>query len=48
MKKALFSSFLILSLSLPLHAQDKQNMFKPVNINATSLAIAPDARAASK
>lgn len=28
-----------------LHAQDKQNMFNPVNYSVTSLAIAPDARA---
>lgn len=27
-----------------LHAQDKQNMFNPVNFGVTSLAIAPDAR----
>lgn len=44
MKKPLFSLCMVLLLSLPLHAQDKQNMFNPVNFNATSLAIAPDAR----
>ena len=28
-----------------MRAQDKQNMFNPVNFGVTSLAIAPDARA---
>lgn len=35
---------MILAFYLPLHAQDKQNMFNPVNFSVTSLAIAPDAR----
>ena len=33
-------------LALPLMAQDKQNMFNPVNTSVTSQSIAPDARAA--
>ena len=33
-------------LALPLMAQDKQNMFNPVNTSVKSQSIAPDARAA--
>ena len=35
---------LALLMALPLKAQDKKNMFNPVNYTVTSLAIAPDAR----
>ena len=33
-------------LSLEVHAQDKQDMFNPINTSVTSQTIAPDARAA--
>ncbi|MCQ2222568.1 MAG: type IX secretion system outer membrane channel protein PorV [Bacteroidaceae bacterium] len=36
---------LLLLASLPAAAQDKHNMFNPVNYGVTSLGIAPDARA---
>lgn len=36
---------LLLAGTAVLRAQDKQNMFNPVNFGVTSLAIAPDARA---
>ena len=42
----LFLPLLLLSLSLSARAQDKQNMFNPVNTSVTSQTIAPDARAA--
>lgn len=42
----LFLPLLLLSLSLSALAQDKQNMFNPVNTSVTSQTIAPDARAA--
>ena len=38
-------SMLLLAFGMAMHAQDKQNMFNPVNFGVTSLAIAPDARA---
>ncbi len=37
---------LLLMLSLEVHAQDKQDMFNPINTSVTSQTIAPDARAA--
>ena len=37
---------MLLSLSLSAWAQDKQNMFNPVNTSVTSQTFAPDARAA--
>lgn len=40
----LFFALLLISLSAALKAQDKNNMFNPVNFGVTSLAIAPDAR----
>ena len=42
----LFLPLLLLGLSLSARAQDKQNMFNPVNTSVTSQTIAPDARAA--
>ena len=42
----LFLPLLLLSLSLSVRAQDKQNMFNPVNTSVTSQTFAPDARAA--
>ena len=42
----LFLPLLLLSLSLSARAQDKQNMFNPVNTSVTSQTFAPDARAA--
>ena len=42
----LFLPLLLLSLSLSAWAQDKQNMFNPVNTSVTSQTFAPDARAA--
>ena len=42
----LFLPLLLLSLSLSARAQDKQNMFNPVNASVTSQTFAPDARAA--
>lgn len=42
----LFLPLLLLGLSLSAWAQDKQNMFNPVNTSVTSQTIAPDARAA--
>ncbi len=36
---------LAVSCGLNLHAQDKKNMFNPINSSVTSLSIAPDARA---
>lgn len=42
----LFLPLLLLSLSLSAWAQDKQNMFNPVNASVTSQTFAPDARAA--
>ena len=42
----LFLPLLLLGLSLAARAQDKQNMFNPVNTSVTSQTIAPDARAA--
>ena len=42
----LFLPLLLLSLSLSARAQDKQNMFNPVNSSVTSQTFAPDARAA--
>lgn len=42
----LFLPLLLLGLSLSVRAQDKQNMFNPVNTSVTSQTIAPDARAA--
>lgn len=36
---------LAVSCGLSLHAQDKKNMFNPINSSVTSLSIAPDARA---
>lgn len=50
MKKILSYKKLLLTLLLSvfamgIKAQDKQNMFNPVNFGVTSLAIAPDARA---
>lgn len=42
----LFLPLLLLGLSLSALAQDKQNMFNPVNTSVTSQTIAPDARAA--
>lgn len=42
-RKLLFLAFVLCTLALS--AQDKQNMFNPVNTSVTSLAIAPDARA---
>ena len=43
MKRILAALLLLLSVHA-LHAQDKQNMFNPVNTSVTSLSIAPDAR----
>lgn len=37
---------LLVLVAVPLHAQDKKNMFNPVNSSVTSQTIAPDARAA--
>ena len=37
---------LLLMLSHEVHAQDKQDMFNPINTSVTSQTIAPDARAA--
>ncbi len=37
---------LLAVVAVPLHAQDKKNMFNPVNTSVTSQTIAPDARAA--
>lgn len=37
---------LLLMLAFAAHAQDKKNMFNPVNASVTSQTIAPDARAA--
>ena len=37
---------LLLMLSVETHAQDKQDMFNPINTSVTSQTIAPDARAA--
>lgn len=42
----LFLPLLLLSLSLSARAQDKHNMFNPVNTSVTSQTFAPDARAA--
>ena len=42
----LFLPLLLLGLSLSARAQDKQNMFNPVNTSVTSQTFAPDARAA--
>lgn len=42
----LFLPLLLLGLSLSAWAEDKQNMFNPVNTSVTSQTIAPDARAA--
>ena len=42
----LFLPLLLPSLSLSARAQDKQNMFNPVNASVTSQTFAPDARAA--
>lgn len=42
----LFLPLLLLGLSLSARAQDKQNMFNPVNASVTSQTFAPDARAA--
>ena len=47
-KNVIFKLFVALFLSAVtnnIHAQDKMNMFNPVNYGVTSLAIAPDARA---
>ena len=43
--RSLLGLFLVL-VAAPLHAQDKKNMFNPVNTSVTSQTIAPDARAA--
>lgn len=43
--RSLLGLFLVL-VAVPLHAQDKKNMFNPVNTSVTSQTIAPDARAA--
>ena len=47
-KRKLVGGFLLLLFLLPLtvSAQDKENMFNPVNTAVTSQSIAPDARAA--
>ena len=37
---------LLVLVAVPLHAQDKKNMFNPVNSSVTSQTIAPDARSA--
>ena len=37
---------LLVLVAVPLNAQDKKNMFNPVNSSVTSQTIAPDARAA--
>ena len=45
--KKIWAAALLSLLSLSLWAQDKQNMFNPVNTSVTSQMIAPDARAGS-
>lgn len=40
----ILAALLLLLSAHALHAQDKQNMFNPVNTSVTSLSIAPDAR----
>ena len=44
--KIFTTCLLLLMLSLEVHAQDKQDMFNPINTSVTSQTIAPDARAA--
>ena len=39
-------ALIVAAVSLQTKAQDKQNMFNPVNTSVTSQSIAPDARAA--
>lgn len=45
-KIRIFAACLFFSLALTASAQDKENMFNPVNTSVTSQTIAPDARAA--
>lgn len=45
-KIRIFAACLFFGLALTVSAQDKENMFNPVNTSVTSQTIAPDARAA--
>lgn len=45
MRKVIFVSIISLLVSVSMKAQDKRNMFNPVNTSVTSQTIAPDARA---
>ena len=45
-KIRIFAAYLFFGLALTASAQDKENMFNPVNTSVTSQTIAPDARAA--
>ena len=45
-KIRIFAACLLFGLALTASAQDKENMFNPVNTSVTSQTIAPDARAA--
>ncbi|MCF0197910.1 MAG: type IX secretion system outer membrane channel protein PorV [Bacteroidaceae bacterium] len=45
--KKLLIGVVLLAVSAAAQAQDKQNMFNPINFGATSQAIAPDARGGS-
>ncbi len=45
MKRTLFAAVaLMMALTMPLQAQDKENMFNPVNTGVAFMDIAPDAR----
>ena len=45
-KQRIYAILVALMLLLPLSAQDKKDMFNPINTSVTSQTIAPDARAA--
>lgn len=46
MSKKIITVFLLLATAITAFAQDKENMFNPINTSVTSQTIAPDARAA--
>lgn len=46
-RKIYFTLLLLAMVTLAVQAQDKHNIFNPVNTSVTSLGIAPDARAGS-